>query len=111
MEGATVTTVAKDPRLSHQTLRVLRVFIDQMPEWLAGSDISKWTGILSGTLYPILLRLESSKWLKSEWETLDPSEAGRPRKRLYRLTAVGYNKTNEALSALGAPSRRAQWTV
>ena len=101
---------AKDPRLSHQTLRVLRVFIDQMPESLAGSDISKRTGILSGTLYPILIRLESSKWLASEWETLDPSEAGRPRKRLYRLTAIGYNKTNGALSALGVPSRKAQWT-
>ena len=74
----------KDPRLSHQTLRVLRVFLDKPREGLAGSDIWRETKIFSGTLYPILMRLEKAGWLESWWEELDPSEAGRPRKRLYR---------------------------
>ena len=99
----------KDPRLSHQTLRVLCVFLDQPTEALSGSDIWKQTGMLSGTLYPILMRLEGSRWLQSKWERLDPSEAGRPRKRLYRLTGLGYNKTTEAMSQLRIPNGGLEW--
>lgn len=100
-----------DPRLSHQTLLVLRVFLDYpQRQGLSGSDMAKRTKLLSGTLYPILARLERSGWLSSEWENLNPSEAGRPRKRLYRLTGIGYNKSNEALSQLGVPIKEAQWT-
>lgn len=98
-----------DPRLSHQTLRVLSVFLDRPRDGLAGSDIWKETRILSGTLYPILMRLEKAGWLESQWEELDSTEVGRPRKRLYRLTAVGYNKANEALIELGITSRRLAW--
>jgi PadR family transcriptional regulator, regulatory protein PadR len=99
----------KDPRLSHQTLRVLRLFLDQPKHWLAGSDIWKDTGMLSGTLYPILMRLKRAGWLESRWEQLGPSEAGRPRKRLYHLTAQGYNNANKALAELGVPHARRAW--
>jgi PadR family transcriptional regulator, regulatory protein PadR len=97
----------KPPRLSHQALRVLRCFLDHHPDALAGSDICKDVRLLSGTLYPILIRLEGASWLESRWEELDPSDAGRPRKRLYRLTGVGYNAAREALSELvpnGSPA-------
>jgi len=82
----------------------MRVFIERPKERLAGSDIWRQTGVFTGTLYPILMRLERAGWLDSEWERLDPSEAGRPRKRLYRLTGVGYNKTYKALAELGVPT-------
>jgi len=98
-----------DPRLSHQLLRVMRVFIEHPKESLAGSDIWRQTGVLTGTLYPILMRLERAGWLESKWEQLNPSEAGRPRKRLYRLTGLGYNKTNSALAELGLPNGRPSW--
>jgi DNA-binding PadR family transcriptional regulator len=75
----------------------------------AGSDISKQTRMLSGTLYPILMRLERSGWLTSRWEQVDPRNAGRPRRRLYRLTGVGYKKTLEAFSELGVPDGKPQW--
>ena len=39
----------------------------------------------SGTLYPLLARLEAAGWFTSEWEDVDPSEVGRPRRRLYKL--------------------------
>ena len=100
----------RDPRLSHQTLRVLRLFVEKPREGLAGSDIWKETRILSGTLYPILVRLEDAGWLKSWWEELDPSVAGRPRKRLYRLTGLGYNKARAALHDLGVPLGRHAWS-
>jgi PadR family transcriptional regulator PadR len=99
----------KDPRLSHQTLRVLRTFMERPQERFAGSEILKQTGMLSGTLYPILMRLERAGWLESEWEQLDASEAGRPRKRLYRLSSTGYNKTMAAFAELAGPSGRLAW--
>jgi DNA-binding PadR family transcriptional regulator len=99
----------KDPRLSHQTLRVLHIFLEKPRDGLAGSDIWKETKILSGTLYPILMRLEKAGWLESWWEELEPSEAGRPRKRLYRLTGLGYNSARDALHDLGVPIGRRAW--
>jgi PadR family transcriptional regulator PadR len=101
--------IKKEPRLSHQTLRVLRSFMEQPKEWLAGSDIWNQTRTLSGTLYPILMRLEKARWLESKWEQLDPSEGGRPRKRFYRLTALGYNKANAALAELSVSHGRPAW--
>lgn len=98
-----------DPRLSHQGLQVLRVFYEEPKESFAGADVWRRTGVLAGTLYPILTRFERVGWLDSEWEELDPSEAGRPRRRLYRLTAKGYNKTSEALAQLGLTAGRPAW--
>ena len=99
----------KDPRLSHQMLRVMGIFIERPRDSLAGSDIWRQTGILSGTLYPILMRLERAGWLESKWEVLDPRETGRPRRRLYRLTGLGYNKTRSALAELSVPRGRPEW--
>jgi len=47
------------------------------------------TGLSSGTLYPILMRLDEAGWLESRWEKVDPARVGRPRRRLYRITALG----------------------
>jgi PadR family transcriptional regulator, regulatory protein PadR len=101
--------VEKDPRLSHHVLRVLRLFAEQPTVSLAGSDVSKQTGMLSGTIYPILMRLERAGWLSSQWENLDPRDAGRPRRRLYHLTALGYNKSQAAFAELGVPNGRIAW--
>jgi PadR family transcriptional regulator PadR len=98
-----------DPRLSHQTLRVLKVFLDGPKEGLAGSDIFKTVGLFSGTVYPILLRLERAGWLKGNWEKLPATELGRPRKRIYQLTPLGYNKTREALAALDVQVGSPAW--
>jgi len=101
----------KEPRLSHQMLRVMSVFVERPRDTLAGSDVAKQTRMLSGTLYPILMRLEQAGWLESKWEELDPSEAGRPRKRLYRITGHGYNKTREALAPLGISLEGPVWNL
>jgi PadR family transcriptional regulator, regulatory protein PadR len=89
-----------DPRLSHQTLRVLKVFLDGPKEGLAGSDVWKALGLFTGTVYPILLRLDSAGWLRGAWEVESAEKLGRPRKRIYQLTPTGYNKASEALAAL-----------
>lgn len=100
---------AADPRLSKQGLVVLRMFANRPSIPLAGTDILKQTGLLSGTLYPILYRLDRAGWLSSEWEQITPHEMGRPRKRMYRLTSLGAQKTHEALNDLTMPVGRLGW--
>ena len=54
-----------------------------------GLDLGKRSGLLTGTVYPLLRRLEDAGWLASAEEDVDPVAAGRPRRRLYRLTGEG----------------------
>ncbi|KGN36097.1 hypothetical protein N803_09365 [Knoellia subterranea KCTC 19937] len=71
-----------------------------------GLAIGAATRLPSGTIHPILARLEGVDWVSSTWEDIDPSEAGRPRRRLYRLTDTGATKARAALAA--ADARRAR---
>jgi PadR family transcriptional regulator PadR len=75
--------------MTTQTLAVLAVFLaDPMVEWY-GFDLSDQTKLKSGTMYPLLARLEKAGWLTSRIEDADPHVVGRPRRRLYGLTAEG----------------------
>ena len=91
-------------RLSHQGLRVLRIFLDALSEdvraELAGADLMSATGLSSGTLYPILLRFEKAGLLESRWESERPEELGRPRRRFYRMTQAGAQVAHDALGDL-----------
>ena len=89
----------RDVRLSLQTLRVLEAFLDDPAEPLSGADVRKRGHLTSGTLYPILLRLESAGWLASRWEQVDPATVGRPRRRLYRLTSSGLRRASEVFAS------------
>jgi PadR family transcriptional regulator, regulatory protein PadR len=91
----------RDVRMSLQTLRVLDAFLENPADELAGADVQKRSGLASGTLYPILLRLESAGWFISRWESIDPSSAGRPRRRLYRLTPNGLARAGEVFASFG----------
>jgi DNA-binding PadR family transcriptional regulator len=55
--------------------------------WRHGYDLLVDTGLQSGSLYPILMRLEDRGFLEAVWETGPPT--GRPPRHLYRLTADG----------------------
>lgn len=91
----------RDVRISLQTLRVLEAFLENPTDPLSGADVQKRSALASGTLYPILLRLESAGWFVSRWESIDPSSAGRPRRRLYRLTSGGLARASEVFASLG----------
>lgn len=86
-------------RMSLQTLKVLEAFLEDPTAQLSGADVHQRSGIASGTLYPILLRLEAAGWFTSQWESIDPSSAGRPRRRLYRLTSTGLKKASEVFAS------------
>jgi PadR family transcriptional regulator, regulatory protein PadR len=92
--------VQQEPRITHQSLKVLRVFLDDGNREFAGADLFGATRLASGTLYPILLRLEAAGWLKSRWENVEPSEVARPKRRLYRITAMGVRRAEALLFEL-----------
>jgi len=71
-------------------------------EWLHGYRLAKQTGLASGTLYPILIRLAERDLIEARWE--DEQPAGRPRRHLYRLTADGLVAARAAL-AQAVPKR------
>jgi DNA-binding PadR family transcriptional regulator len=97
-------------RLTQPTLKVLRFLLETPREGRSGAQMSKATKVGSGTLYPMLARLETAGWLTSEWEVIDPSEAGRPRRRFYKLTALGQNNARAALADLQMAAGELAWT-
>jgi DNA-binding PadR family transcriptional regulator len=76
----------KTPRISPETLQVLERFLDRPTEWRYGYELSRATGLKSGTLYPILMRLEKYSLLEAQWVT---TEDGVPPRHTYRLTPNG----------------------
>jgi len=84
-------------RLTQATLRVLKLFVDEPRKERSGAEIMRETRVLSGTLYPMLRRLERAGWFTASWEVIDPKEAGRPRQRFYRISALGQRSATDAL--------------
>jgi DNA-binding PadR family transcriptional regulator len=82
-------------RISHQTLDILEALLARPSQWHYGYAISRQTSIPSGTLYPILMRLDKSGWLETRWE--DAPTVGRPPRHLYRLTGNGREWAREEL--------------
>ena len=74
-------------RPSPQTLLVLEALAESAPEWRYGLELAALTGLKSGSLYPILLRLADRGLLESCW--LEPQRPGRPPRHAYRITAAG----------------------
>lgn len=66
---------------------VLTALLDRAGSWSYGYDLAKITGVKSGTLYPLLIRLEERGLLQTEWQP--PAEPGRPPRHTYRLTVAG----------------------
>lgn len=77
----------RHPQLTPQTMRVLRALFDSPGS--SGADVCRTTRLPSGTVYPILIRLEDKGWVQSRWESGNPKDLGRPRRRFYTLSAQG----------------------
>ncbi len=88
-------------RLSPQTLLVLEAFLLRPGAWRYGYDLSRDTGLKSGTLYLILMRLAEPGLLETRWEAADP---GRPPRHMYRLTHKGTHFARETVKS--AASRK-----
>lgn len=83
-------------RFSAQTLWVLAALCEEPLQWQHGYALATQTGLKSGTLYPILIRLADRGLVEACWQ--DEPVPGRPRRHLYRLTADGQAAATEALA-------------
>jgi len=75
------------PRISKQMRLLLQELLGEPQAWRHGYDLSQATGIKSGTLYPLLMRLQEQGFLQSRWE--EPEREGRPPRHAYCLTTNG----------------------
>jgi DNA-binding PadR family transcriptional regulator len=73
--------------LSPQALGVVAVLAAN-DGWRHGYDLMAQAGVKSGTLYPLLMRLEAQGLLQARW--VDSPQPGRPPRHVYRLTAAGH---------------------
>ena len=81
---------------SVQTLAVLADLCATPSRWRHGYGLARATGLKSGTLYPILVRLADRGLVEARWE--DEQPAGRPRRHLYRITPEGLAVATTALA-------------
>jgi PadR family transcriptional regulator, regulatory protein PadR len=93
------------PRMTIPTQRVLHVLLEDAGSEAYGYEIGEAAGLASGTVHPILARLEGAGWLESRWEDVDSSRAGRPARRYYKLTADGATAARESLAQVRQPRR------
>jgi PadR family transcriptional regulator, regulatory protein PadR len=86
------------------TQLVLEALLDEPQAERYGLEIGDAAGLRSGTVHPILARLEAYGWLASRWEDIDASAEGRPARRYYKLTADGALAARAALARAYRPS-------
>lgn len=91
--------MARSRILSGQARSLLSALAESGQAWRHGYDLAQATGLRSGTLYPLLMRLEAQGYLEAVWQA--PVGRGRPPRHAYRLTATGL-----ALARGQAPAAR-----
>ena len=94
-------------RLTYPTALVLQALLDGHHH---GFDIMDATGLPSGTVYPILRRLDAEGCVRSKWEKdAAARKEQRPPRRYYELTTGGRQLASEArnkASALAQAGKR-----
>jgi PadR family transcriptional regulator, regulatory protein PadR len=88
--------------------RVLRVMTADPSAPHYGYDLMKAAKLPSGTLYPMLARLQQDGLVDAEWEAQRQDAGGRPPRKYYRLTAKGLRvaRLELAQAASSASARR-----
>ncbi len=101
-------------RPSPETGAVLDDLLARADAWTYGYELGKRCGLPSGTLYPILGRLEERGWIEGRW--MEAAIPGRPPRHACRLTAEGHRAASAAAVPAGqirpaapaAPRKRAE---
>lgn len=91
-------------RVTDATLDVLEVLLGPDDE-LYGFKIAKEIDRPTGSVFPILARLEQAGWVFSKWETSEQNSRG-SRRRFYRLSPDGVAQAREMLAE--AQTRRSR---
>jgi DNA-binding PadR family transcriptional regulator len=96
--------MARRPHSSHQAAKLFAALAARPDTWQHGYDLLRQTGLASGTLYPLLMRLHEAGYLKARWE--EPARAPR---HSYRLTASGAAFGRALLAERKMVSRHRLW--
>ena len=96
--------MARRSNISRQTRALLIALLGEPLRWRHGYELSQQTGLKSGTLYPILMRLSDQGLLESKWQ--EPEHPGRPPRHAYRLTSEGRAFIRGLAEPAAAPVRR-----
>lgn len=91
--------MARKRALSNPARALLAALLEARGGWSYGYELASLTGIKSGTLYPLLIRLEAQGHLQAEWQ--QPAATGRPPRHAYRLTAAGQQIARAEAAASG----------
>ena len=83
-------------------LILLEALSARTQQWRHGYDLMKETGLLSGTLYPLLMRMTDQGLVEAEWR--EPEQLGRPARHAYRLTSSGVALAQAVRASGPAPS-------
>jgi PadR family transcriptional regulator PadR len=79
--------MARTPNASRQARTLFAEMLKMPGKWRYGYELSRQTSLLSGTLYPLLIRLSDQGLLEAKWE--EPEKPGKPPRHAYRLTSDG----------------------
>ena len=99
----------KPVRMTRQAQKVLFLLLRSPRDELSGVEIAEETELASGSLYPLLYRLEGARLLLARWEEQNPSDLGRPRRRYYRLTPEGVALARKELKQIASLAGVLAW--
>ena len=97
--------MVRSRRPSKQMLILLEAMSARTQQWRHGYDLMKETGLQSGTLYPLLMRMTDQELVEAEWR--EPTQPGRPARHAYRLTAQGVALARTVEADRSAPGVKA----
>lgn len=89
----------KTPKMTDAKRRLLRALAADPDQEMYGAELAHATGLLSGTVQPILARFEELGWATFRWEEADPSNMGRHLRKYCKLTDAGLEKAQSVQKA------------
>lgn len=90
----------RDLEITPKMARVLKIFLEDPGRPRYGFELMRLTGLASGSLYPMLARLEEADWLTRGKEDIDPHAAGRPPRLNYTIVGAAVTAARVQLTAL-----------
>lgn len=90
----------QDLDITPKMARVLKIFLEDPDQPRYGFELMKLTGMASGSLYPMLAKLQGAGWLAKGKEDIDPRIAGRPARANYMITGAAVSAARVQLAAL-----------
>lgn len=95
----------RELNLTPKMAMVVKLFLEDPDQPHYGFELMRLTGLPSGSLYPMLARLEEAGWLTGGKENIDPRAEGRPPRRTYRITGAAVTVARLQLAALSEQYR------